>query len=462
MLLFLLVLTLFSEDPGAKAERAKQALSAGDFSRAISLYRDLSQVSPQDPATRVNLGLALHSAGQYAAALDQFQFVLRVRPDDRAALLFSGIDLLRLGQPAKAVPQLSKFLAHDPGNRIALPELGHAQQLAGNFEEANKVFLRLCDIDPSNPQYWNGLGTSYWSLAKHAFDWIEAKAAYSGEWYALLGRSELQQENYRDAFQLYRQALTRSPDLPGVHSGLAEIYRKTGHSDWAAIEDRREGEIKRDVSSGEISAQYLKTLEYQRRAYEAWDHLSKMAESAELHELLGQAYRMQQRDHESAEEFRRALALSKGNAAIEKEMATSLWLSGEFAAARPILENLIRTSPSSPELNHLLGDCLLQMNEPEKAIPLLEHAVKEDANLLPAQASLGRAYLHSGRYAEAVIHLQKALPLNYDALFFQLSEAYKKLGDREEAAKYLAEFKRRSERTQKTRASETLSEITPP
>jgi tetratricopeptide (TPR) repeat protein len=70
--------------------------------------------------------------------------------------------------------------------------------------------------------------------------------------------------------------------------------------------------------------------------------------------------------------------------------------------------------------------------------------------------------LHSGRYAEAVIHLQKALPLNYDALFFQLSEAYKKLGDREEAAKYLAEFKRRSERTQKTRASETLSEITPP
>jgi tetratricopeptide (TPR) repeat protein len=458
----LLLLALFSDELGTKAEKAKAALSAGDFSRAISLYRDLSQAFPQDPATRVNLGLALHSAGQYASALEQFEFVLRLKPDDRAALLFSGIDLLRLSQPAKAVQRLSTFLSHDGNNRIALVELGHAQQLAGNFEEANKVFLQLCDIDNQNPQYWNGLGTSYWSLAKRGFGWIEANAAFSAEWYALLGRSELQQERYGDAFQLYRQALARSPGLPGVHSGLAQIYRKTGHSDWAAIEESREVEIKAPVLPGEVIAQYLKTLEYQQRAYDAWDHLSHMTESAELHELLGQAYRAQQRDHESADEFRRALALDKGNAAIEKEMATSLWLSGDFAAARPIFERLIKANPTSPNLNHLLGDCLVQLNEAEKAIPFLETAVRENANLLPAQASLGRAYLHTGRYAQAVVHLEKALPLNYDALFFQLSEAYKKMGNGKEAARYLAEFKGRSEKTQQALASKTGTEITPP
>ena len=458
----LLAFVLSSEDLGTTAQRAKEAMTTGNFSRAILLYRDISRSQPQDPAIRVNLGLALHSAGRYSDALDQFQFVLHVSPDNSTALLFSGIDLLKLDQPATAIQHLSRFLAHDSRNSIALLELGNAFQKAGRFDDAKEVFLKLSESDPNNPKYWDGLGKSYWSLAKHEFDLIDASAPFSAEWYSLLARSALQQGDYNRAFQLYREALSRSPNLCAVHQGLAEIYRKTEHPDWALVEDAREVEIRKADPSSQLTDHYVRALDYQHRSYDALDRLNQLPQSPELHAILGQAYRMQQRDRESADEFGRALEFDRGNLLLEKEMATSLWLSRDFNEAVPILQKLTAMSPDSPELNHLLGDCLLQQHLPEKAIPYLETALTEKSDFLPAQASLGRSYLHVGRYTQAIIHLKKALPLGDDALLYQLAEAYKKLGNQNEAEKYLYEFKSRSANSRTAGVSAVETRITPP
>src|SRR6266545_2275042 len=107
----LLALAAGSEDFAAKARQANEAMAAGNFERAVALYRDLSRTFAEDSALQLNLGLALHSAGHYAQAIAQFESVLRKNPNHRGALLFSGVDWLKLEQPAKAIPFLQRVVS---------------------------------------------------------------------------------------------------------------------------------------------------------------------------------------------------------------------------------------------------------------------------------------------------------------------------------------------------------------
>ena len=462
-MLFLILLALVAGSDGraVKAEQAKEAMTARDFDRAIALYRDLSRAVPGDIAVEQNLGLALYSAGRYAESSRVFGQVLRADPNNQPALLFSGINWNRLDQPRQAVPLLTKFLAGSGEAVVARLELGHAHFELGNLHAALEDFLKASALEPANPTAWNGLGISYWALARNNFDWIESNAPFSPEWCALLARFELQQEHYKRAFQLYRQAASGSRALAGIHAGLAEVYRKAGHTDWALIEENREHSVQTQ-DGGEVTRRYQEAIEDQQRAAEALDHLEKLPLGPEVHQLLGFAYRAQRRDAESATEFRRALELEPNNTRLTKEWATSLWLSGECSRAEPVVEQLLRTNSNSPQLNHVMGDCLVQEKRPQNALLYLKTALKSDPGFLPARASLGRAYGHLGRYSEAIPYLKDALSLNDKSTLFQLAQAYKKIGDEANASRYLQEYKRYASTTEQFLRLVDDAEITSP
>ena len=430
LLLALLALTIGSDDLAAKAEAAKQAMATREFERAIELYHELDQADPGDPAIEQNLGLALYSSGRYAESIKVFGQVLRTNPDNAPALLFSGMARNRLDEPRQAIPLLTKFLS------------------------ANKN-------SSASASAWKDLGIAYWTLAKQNFDWIDSHAPFTAEWFSLMARTEFDKQHYQRAFQLYRTALSRDANVPGIHAGLAEVYRESGHADWAAIEDAREHRAANSTVD-ESRRRYLETIEDEQRAAEALDHLEKMSSGPEIHELLGFSYRAQQRDTESADEFQKALLIDPENRELKKEWATALWLSGECVQAMPILEQLLQSSPSSTQLNHVLGDCLVQEKHPQEALLYLNRALKVDPGFLPAQASIGRAYLHLNRYSQAILHLKEALALNDKATVFQLAQAYKKSGDEKTANRYLQEYKRYGSSSEMFSQLSDRVELTPP
>ncbi len=462
MLLFaLFAMVVSSNDLAAKAEKAKQAMAARDFTSAVALYQALNNADPGDLPVQQNLGIALYSAGRYGESLKIFDQVLHADPDNKPGLLFSGIDLNRLDEPSRSVPALTKFLAEAGELALARLELGNAHYELGNVQAAVDDFSKACALESANPACWKGLGVAYWALEKQNFDWIEAHASFSPEWFALLALSELHQEHYQKAFQLYRQAATGSQTLLGVHRGLAEVYRKTGHPDWAFVEDGREHSAAAEGRE-EAGRRYISAIDDQRRATEALDRLQKLVPGSEVHELLGFAYRAQHRDTESAAEFHEAMAIEPENIGLKREWATSLWLSGDCLQAEPILEQLLRSSPNSPRLNHLLGDCLVQDKRPQKALAYLRTALKLDPAFLPAAASIGRAYMHLGRCSEAIPYLKNAVALHDKATLFQLAQAYKKLGDEAAASRYVEEYKRYDRSMGRSSQLPDEVEITPP
>ncbi len=448
------------QDPAQEAQRAQRAMVSGDYRQAVDIYSRLSAAFPQNLDIRKNLGLALHSTGRYSDALRCFDFVLRRNPRDKAALLFSGIELSSLHEADKAISNLSQFLQEDDQTAAAFLARGRAYLSTNHFQLAAKDFTKAADIEPGNVKAWEGLGESYLLAAQAAFQTVEERDVYSAEWYGLLARSYLSAEDYKTAFRFFHEAESRAPDLPGIHAGLAEVYQQINHPDWATIEFAREKQAIHFAFT-DLRKRYIDALDFQQRGAEALARLARSPETPEYHALLGLAYRMQRRDFDSIDEFRRSLALAPERSSLKLELATSLAVAKKCDAAVPLLQEILKEDPNSTEANHVLGECFVEQDHLREAIPHLQIALKQDSHLLPAEFALGRAYFHSGNYREAVAYLRKAAVLGDPSLFYQLSQAYAKMGDQKASADYLAQYKARTAQIREANRVPT-GEITPP
>jgi len=439
----------------------------GDFETAVRLYRDLVGALPANPDLHMNLGLALHSSGHYTQAIAEFRTVLQARPDSAPAWLLTGIDRQKLGQPGEAIDPLEHVLRIEPENKVALLELGDAYLNSGRPAEAASRFRRLTELDPTSARAWQGLGLSDHELAHQAFLKLEQTAPESSYWYVLAARSRLEQGQYNAAFQLYKDALAAKPGgVPGIHAGLAAVYRATGHPGWAATEDSRESALPFTPAAPDTpaaAALFYQVRQAQQSAMQAFQHLRLLPPNAELHELTAEADRMQGHYLQAEEEYRAAIRLDPANRRLQMGLAKTLWLAHAFDAARPLIADLLKTDSTSVELNYEMGDLLLDQHEPARAVEFLKTALKRDPSNRGANATLGRALMELGRPGDAIPYLKLALAADADgSTHYQLAQAYEKNGQSALAKQAFAEFRLRFQTRQKKREQSGEAQITAP
>jgi len=275
--------------------------------------------------------------------------------------------------------------------------------------------------------------------------------------------------------------------MRGLHPAVAEIYRQTGHPEWASLEGEKEEQLpepncrtqalecefrKEDFGGLVASTQYLKTAEsyywrsraYNQLALQAFAHLGQLPPSAEQHELKAHIYVSQKRYSEASSEWREALKFYPGDAQIQKQLGISLKFSQDYSGALSVFQDLLRQRPGSVELSYLVGDTLLDLQRTEEAIPLLRRAVQRDPQLQAAHKSLARAELAVGNAAAAIPHLKIALTTDEDgSLHYQLARAYQTNGQPLLAKQVLMEY----QKIQKSRAAAMAAsrqdvDITPP
>lgn len=418
-----------TEDLAIQSQRAKELMATGKFEEAIPIYKRLTQAAPGNPGLLLNLALAEHMAGHEREAIPHFEAVLKTQPTSAPALLSLAAARLALNQPDQAAEQ----------------------------------YRKLTDISPDNPGAWYGLGKSYESIALTAFDNLRKASPQSPFVSALVADTEVQKRQYRTAIDLYQ----RAPNLHGVHAALAEVYRKTGHPDLAEAEDAKERALPasdcaahpaecqfvagHDVQALRLprtpspEALYWRAKAANELALQAFFRLGQLPPSVELHELQAEIARNQNQHLESVKEWRAALDLSPGDPRLRQELAVSLFLAKDFKSALAEAQSL----PPTPELNFLMGDSLLRLEEPEKAVQYLEAALAADPKLREADASLGLALSRTGKHAEAIRHLEKSLDLDEDgSLHYQLARAYQAAGLREKAAAAMTQYQEIVKRNQ--------------
>jgi len=302
-----------------------------------------------------------------------------------------------------------------------------------------------------------------------------------------VGEARLREQQFSSAFYLYRQALVKMPTMRSLHSAIAEIYRQTGHPDWANVEEEKERQLPQpdcrtqtlecEFQAGQysglvVSAQrantpesyYWRSRAYNELALQAFTRLGRLPPSREQHELKAHIYSGQKRYAEAADEWRAARKFSPGDPQIQKQLAISLKFSQDYGRALPLFQDLLRRRPGSAELSYLVGDTLLDLQRAEEAIPLLKRAVDRDPKLLAAHKSLARADLAAGKAAEAIPHLKVALATDEDgSLHYQLARAYQTNGQPGLAEQVLADYQKIQGSAAAAReVSKREVEITPP
>jgi tetratricopeptide (TPR) repeat protein len=157
---------------------------------------------------------------------------------------------------------------------------------------------------------------------------------------------------------------------------------------------------------------------------------------------------------EAAKHWEEALKFSPSNVYVKEQLAIALFQTADLDRARQLFQELLESNPQSPELNYYLGDVLLKLQKPAEPLPLLSKAIRNDPGLLPAHASLARAYLALGQADRAIPHLKAALSIDEDgSLHYQLGHAYQARGELELARQTLQQYQKIHERQEAEKQS---------
>jgi len=453
-----------TDDLASESHEAKELMAQGRFEEAIPIYESLVKALPGNLGLVLNLGLAEEMAGHPAEAIPHFEAVLKVQPDSVPALTSLAMTRLQLHQPNRAIPPLQRLLRLRPEDIAARGMLAGAQMSLDQFDEAAEQYQRLTETDPSDPKGWYGLGKAYESLTSRYFDKLSKAAPESPYVAVLIADSRVQRQQYRSAFFFYRQAEVKLPDLPGLHAGMARVYHKTGHDDWAAAEEQKEPErpaktctpitaeceylnnnflaaAKSATKNPTPESLFWATKSYSELALRAFDRLGSLPDSVEIHALKAQILRDHGQDIEAAKEWRTALKLKPGDAHLQHELVTALYLGKDYPSALSLAEKLLAQGPDSADLNFIIGGSLWQTQQPDKAVPYLEAALRKQPDMLAAHAALGMALTLLDKNNEAIPHLQRALTLDDDgSLHYSLARAYRAAGNAEGAQQMMEQY----------------------
>jgi predicted Zn-dependent protease len=456
-----------------KAEQARQLMAAHRFEEAVPIYQVLAKAEPANPGWLLNLGLAQHMAGKEREAIVSLEALLKNLPDSLPALISLGAARIAVNQPAEAIAPLRKAVNAKPGDTETRGLLASALLEAKQLNEAAAEYRKLTAALSNDPRAWYGLGMAYQASAAAAFEQLQKADPTSPYVSALLAETRVQRRQYRSGFFFYNEAARQLPNLHGIHAALADVYRKTGHADWAAEEDAKE----RDLPPADCNAHpaecqfagghdlqlltrphpaalppeapYWRAKAANELAIQALFRLGQLPPSAELHQLRAEIARGQGQHMEAARELREALSLTPGDPRIRQELAASLLMAQDYHGALAEAEAMLQAGARSPELDFIAGD-RLRLEDPEKAVPHdLNAALAADPKMLAAEASLGLALARLGKQAEALPHLEKALDLDDDgSLYYQLGRAYQAAGQREKAARTMAKYQEIVKKTQ--------------
>ncbi len=188
-----------------------QLVRRGEGQKAMAWYADWMKNFPERAINQQ--GVEFNRTGQYAEAIPCFQAAIRENPMHAPSYAILGITHLRLENYDSAMANLRIADGMSPNSPPILNGLAEFYRQQGNWDMAEKYFLRALTIDENNLETCLGLLELYWSseqtdkhvrLLETVASLPEAPAAIHkrlGDHYLSIDSIDLAREQYRIAVQ---------------------------------------------------------------------------------------------------------------------------------------------------------------------------------------------------------------------------------------------------------------------
>lgn len=289
----------------------------------------------------------------------------------------------------RAIGEYKKALEADPDSLFLRVELAELYSHIGRIADAVRDAEAVLKINPDQADahrllaniYWRNLGdpqpdkVAKESLRK-AIEHFEALSRINpadNDNYLVLGRLYRMDNQPSKAEEVLRKVLNANPDSRNALASLAQIYFDHGDYDQAV-------ELLKKIPEGEMDTAFLA--------------------------MLGYAY-SQTHDYESAiEVYEKAVAVDADNQEIRRAYAEALMGAGRLAAARTVLQKILKDEPDDGPTHVRLGQLERQEGRFDQARQEFERArtlMPESLEVPYHQALLEDAV---GNEDKAIQHLQ--------------------------------------------------------
>src|SRR5690242_5946845 len=332
------------------SRQAQEYLKNNRPDLAAKEFSAIVALDPNNLEARGNLGVLLFFQGDFANAAQQLRAALQLQPSLWKIQALLGMCERRIGQTANARLDLEKSFPQLTEEKIRVQagmELIEIYYGAGELDKAASVISALRQLKPTDIDILYTANRIYSDLADESMLSIAMLAPDSARMHQLMAHEAARQGNTEGAVAQYREALKIDSRIPGLHFELAEALNGSTHPG-----DREQVES----------------------------------------------------------EYKAALAANPFDEKAECRLGDIAARQSDLKSAAAHYSRALELQPNDADANIGLAKAFIATNQPEKAIPLLEHA----AQLEPFNA---------------VVH-------------YHLSTLYRKAGRTDDARRELAEFQR--------------------
>ena len=343
-----------------------QAVSAGQWESARTLYLDCLASDPARYDVLSNLGVVYTRLGRMQEAVDSYKRSLALSPGNAKVEFNLSVALVKIGSYSDAVEHLSALRKIQP-NEVRVQELlAFSYYHLGRYSLAAREAERVYKVNSEDAANALILGSAYSRLGEYekALPLITQalKAAGSAEGHLIMGETLLGLRLYQPAMDELTQAIALQPDLPGLHCAIGTAQAGLGKSEEA----EREFKLALDADPNDYQANY-----YMGR----------------LERLDGNA--------PAAQQFlAKAEQLSPGTAEVRFERAAIEMDEHHYSKAESLLAEVIRKQPDHREAHFLLAKIYLKQGRKEAAErerKIFERLQKQQQNKTPNGAGTSSA-----------------------------------------------------------------------
>ena len=401
-------------------------------------YLKALAIEPRQSGLHTLLGQTYLHAGKLQEAETEFHQELQLDSQNELAWLGLANMQVAKGQSTAALESIGKVWEISPeflAVQRQFPAIELSQESAKVFlsrlqdepETAAKHFLLAAllvaanDSVPANPQ---------WKLFQADFAaWQQANAAATGA----ADQHPCKAHHYSrcaESLQVRKQVTESERLVLGKTHFILQQYELAADAlaqvPGATIEN--------------VEASYWLERTYQALGAEVYARLQEsFPDSWRAHQLRAEGYALRRDLEDALKEFQVALQLRPKEAELHEALGELYIDNHKDDDAQSELERALELDPSRTHVLYLLGRLYVQKRDNEKAVPHLQRALRLQPDLAEASGLLGTAYVRLGQFANAIPKLEKAAPLDhYGNVHYQLSLAYRKLGQAELAQKALA------------------------
>jgi tetratricopeptide (TPR) repeat protein len=315
---------------------------------AVPEFRAIIALDPNNVDARGNLGTVLFFQGSYPEAIPQLRAALKLRPTLWKTQGLLGIAEKRTGDIRAARGDLDRAFPKVQEEKIRIEtgmELIEIDAGAGDLDKAAAVVSDLRKLEPTNEALLYTAYRIYSDLAAESLLSLSVVDPNSARMHQAMAHELAKRGSTAEAIEHYRAALKIDPTLPGLHFELADMLRTLSTAEGR---EEAESEYKAALKANPLDEQSecrLGDIAFQRADFK-----------------------------EAFERYTRALHLQ----------------------------------PNDPEASIGLAKVLMSMDQPQKAEPLLEHAIQLDPTSAVAHFRLNTVYRQEGRTTEAKHELEES------------------------------------------------------